>query len=171
MAELMRQLAILPGPPNSRCVVGGLVARNLRWLVAIQLYMNEFLLEGLERGNKSRMLTLQKQRLGDLFAALSVSHEAECNRNALAGQKTIVILVRDCPHFSQNGGGELGAVEDTDCDVAGDCAPPLGVAFLEYLAGQSHLCLRRNKIAGHFAQNLRGRCDDQAGSMWGRTTA
>jgi hypothetical protein len=90
-----------------------------------------------------------------------VSHESEGNRNALAGQKAVVFLVCDGPHLSQNDGGELGTVEDSDCGVAGDYAQLLGVAFLEYFVGQSDLCLRRSEIAGHCVQNLQGVRGDQ----------
>lgn len=49
--------------------------RNPRCLVAVQLYKHEPLLGGLEQRNKSRLLTLGKQFLGDLFTALSMSHK------------------------------------------------------------------------------------------------
>ena len=100
-----------------------------------------------------RILTLGNQCLGDLFTALGMTHESEGNRDALTGQKTAVLLVCDGPYFSQNDGREFGAVKDADSGVASDYAQLLGVAFLEYLVGQSGLCLRRSEIAGHYAPN------------------
>ena len=75
---------------------------------------------GLGRRSEPRILTLRNQCLGDLFTALSVTHESEGNRNALAGQKTVVVLVCNAPHLSQNASGELGSVKEPDCGVAGD---------------------------------------------------
>lgn len=130
--------------------------KNPRYLVAIRLFKGEILPKGLERRDKSRLLTLRKQCLGDLFAALCVTHESECNRDAFTSQETVVLLVCNRPDFSQGDGRELGSVEEADCGVASDDAQLLGVAFLEYLVGQSDLCLRRGEIAGHCAQNLQG---------------
>lgn len=139
--------------------------------MAIRLYEGEFPSNGLERRSKSRVLTLRNQRLGNLFAALSMAQEAEGNRDALAGQKAIVLLVCDGPHLSQDGRGELGAGKDNNCGVARDYAQLLGVAFVEYFVGQSDLCLRRSEVAGHCAQNLQGMCGGQCESDVGRLRA
>ena len=100
--ELMSLVAeaIWPGPQNSQCVVGGLVMKSPRCLVAIRLFQGEFSSEEQERKGISRILTFRKQCLGDMFTALGVTHEPEGNRNTLAGQKPIVILVRDGPNLS-----------------------------------------------------------------------
>lgn len=125
---------------------------------------DEFSPNGLGRRSEPRILTLRNQCLGNLLTALSVTHESEGNRNALAGQNAVIVLVCNAPHLSQNTSGELGTVKDQNCGVAGDYTQLLGVAFLEYFVGQSNLCLGRRELAGHGVQNLQGIRGDQGGS-------
>lgn len=94
VAESVRLVeAIWPGPRNCRCVVGESVTKNPRYLVAARLFKGEILPKGLGRRDKSRLLTLRKQRLRNLFAALCMTREPEGNQEAFTSQEAIVLLV------------------------------------------------------------------------------
>ena len=77
------------------------------------------------------MLTSVGKLYGGIAAGLVVADQAQDLAEAGHGQQATVLCVCNLPYFAQDSGGELGALEELDGDLACDDAELLCVGLLE----------------------------------------